>query len=275
MANNPYGWHPGEIYRRGDLHRQLGGQRQSGIVTPSKYPVVLLFTGPSGSSYGYEDGWVGERFLYTGEGQVGDMRFTKGNKAIRDHFALGRRLFLFRKESRDGWVRLVGEFECEGYLSRVAPDVRGNPRLAIVFRLRPLHDIAAIEREAASLTEEELFAVQQARPVQPTSPQRPAGNPRPKQYPTQTVTFERDSRVAAFALARAGGKCELCGEDAPFLDASGEPYLEVHHIIPLAEGGPDVVENVAALCPNCHREAHLGIRALSLRQLLLPKVRPH
>jgi len=26
----------------------------------------------------------------------------------------------------------------------------------------------------------------------------------------------------------------------------------------LAEGGKDTVENAAALCPNCHKEAHFG-----------------
>ena len=36
------------------------------------------------------------------------------------------------------------------------------------------------------------------------------------------------------------------------------PYLEVHHIIRLADDGDDSVENAIALCPNCHREAHFG-----------------
>jgi len=34
--------------------------------------------------------------------------------------------------------------------------------------------------------------------------------------------------------------------------------LEVHHKVPLAEGGDDTVENAIALCPNCHRHAHYG-----------------
>ncbi|TOJ58505.1 hypothetical protein CGI36_22670 [Vibrio parahaemolyticus] len=28
--------------------------------------------------------------------------------------------------------------------------------------------------------------------------------------------------------------------------------------MPLKDGGSDTVENVKALCPNCHREAHYG-----------------
>ncbi|WP_080666815.1 HNH endonuclease signature motif containing protein [Variovorax paradoxus] len=40
--------------------------------------------------------------------------------------------------------------------------------------------------------------------------------------------------------------------------ATGDPYLEVHHITPLALGGDDTVDNAWALCPNCHREKHFG-----------------
>ncbi|HDY7447493.1 TPA: HNH endonuclease [Vibrio vulnificus] len=46
---------------------------------------------------------------------------------------------------------------------------------------------------------------------------------------------------------------------APFIKRSnGEPYLEVHHIIPLSQGGLDSLENVISLCPNCHRKIHFG-----------------
>ena len=30
--------------------------------------------------------------------------------------------------------------------------------------------------------------------------------------------------------------------------------LEIHHIIPEAEKGPDTEDNAAPLCPNCHRD---------------------
>jgi hypothetical protein len=46
---------------------------------------------------------------------------------------------------------------------------------------------------------------------------------------------------------------------SPFNLANGQPYLEVHHVKPLAEGGPDLVENAVALCPNCHRRCHLSV----------------
>lgn len=71
--------------------------------------------------------------------------------------------------------------------------------------------------------------------------------------------YRRDPDVVAEALYRAEGFCEKCKEKAPFIKRSnGEPYLEVHHIIPLSLGGLDSLENVISLCPNCHREIHFG-----------------
>ena len=72
-------------------------------------------------------------------------------------------------------------------------------------------------------------------------------------------SFARNSDVIAEALYRANGFCDMCAAAAPFLrGGSGAPYLEVHHVKPLAEGGDDTVENAVACCPNCHRKEHYG-----------------
>ncbi|HPG32209.1 MAG TPA: HNH endonuclease [Lentimicrobium sp.] len=74
-----------------------------------------------------------------------------------------------------------------------------------------------------------------------------------------SYAYNRNSDVVAEVLLRANGKCELCKQNAPFIKASDEtPYLEVHHWVPLAEHGEDALENAAALCPNCHKNAHFG-----------------
>ncbi len=75
---------------------------------------------------------------------------------------------------------------------------------------------------------------------------------------TQTI-FYGNQYIVAEVLERAKGRCERCNKPAPFLkDKDNEPFLEVHHKIPLNEGGYDTVENSIALCPNCHRHAHYG-----------------
>ncbi len=71
-----------------------------------------------------------------------------------------------------------------------------------------------------------------------------------------TTAYVRSADVIAYVVHRADGVCEGCGRPAPFKKPNGDPYLEVHHIKRLAEGGADTAENAAGLCPNCHRRAH-------------------
>ncbi|WP_225445907.1 HNH endonuclease [Paenibacillus arenosi] len=72
-----------------------------------------------------------------------------------------------------------------------------------------------------------------------------------------TTTFERDIYVAEYVKRCAKGVCQLCDHRAPFENKQGEPYLETHHIVWLARGGDDSVDNTVALCPNCHRKMHI------------------
>ena len=103
--------------------------------------------------------------------------------------------------------------------------------------------------------------VQQARGK--TSHQRAADIANAEVYPARkeikTFVFLRNPDIVVEILTRADGRCEGCGQEAPFKRRSdGEPYLEVHHKFPLASGGPDTIENSIALCPNCHRNQHFG-----------------
>ncbi|MDP2882828.1 MAG: HNH endonuclease signature motif containing protein [Azonexus sp.] len=83
----------------------------------------------------------------------------------------------------------------------------------------------------------------------------------PEKIVVQTVGFARSPDVVAEVLIRAAGYCELCKQQAPFFRAKDNtPYLEVHHVVQLAKGGEDSVENALALCPNCHRQEHFGIK---------------
>jgi len=107
----------------------------------------------------------------------------------------------------------------------------------------------------------------------------PKGNRTPKQIEGFKKAYVRDPKVVRWVLDRAKGVCELCLKPAPFLDLDRDPFLEVHHLVHLADKGPDTVENARALCPNCHREVHLGLKNQELRNQLLeltqkPKARP-
>lgn len=55
---------------------------------------------------------------------------------------------------------------------------------------------------------------------------------------------------------RSKSKCELCGQEAPFINTDGTPYLELHHIVPLLRGGQPTPDNSVLLCVNCHNKIH-------------------
>lgn len=82
----------------------------------------------------------------------------------------------------------------------------------------------------------------------------------PKKRASFVQSFSRNPRVRMHALRRSLGVCEFCN-DPGFKMSDGRIYLETHHIVPLSDGGADSTDNVIALCPNHHREAHFGDRA--------------
>ncbi len=97
----------------------------------------------------------------------------------------------------------------------------------------------------------------------------PSGEAKKKE--STTSVYERSPQVRCYILKRAGGFCEWCGQEG-FKTVSGSIYLETHHIQPLFEDGSDTVDNVVALCPNHHREAHFGLNALQFRKELADRV---
>jgi len=87
----------------------------------------------------------------------------------------------------------------------------------------------------------------------------------------QTKVFLRNADVVIEVLERANGHCEYCNNPAPFSkDTDGQGYLEVHHIVPLADNGEDTVNNAVALCANCHRQAHYGKKTFDFDKLKRP-----
>ncbi|MCI5140796.1 MAG: hypothetical protein D3909_03520 [Candidatus Electrothrix sp. ATG1] len=81
----------------------------------------------------------------------------------------------------------------------------------------------------------------------------------PCKIETTASVYLRNPYLAELVKRQAQGVCQDCKKPAPFVSKkTGAPYLEVHYILPLAEGGPDSRENVLALCPNCHKKRHYG-----------------
>jgi len=81
----------------------------------------------------------------------------------------------------------------------------------------------------------------------------------PTKVIVETPQYRRSLYISEFVKRKAKGICQDCHKQAPFVNKNtGEPFLETHHITPLSQGGKDSMENVIALCPNCHRKRHYG-----------------
>jgi len=91
--------------------------------------------------------------------------------------------------------------------------------------------------------------------------QSPKGNKRPKSITIETKVYERKPEIVAWILDNAKGICEGCNMPSPFnRHKDSSPYLEVHHVRQLSHDGEDTIYNAVALCPNCHKEAHFGVK---------------
>lgn len=254
----------GNIYSRSELHDRFGGQQQGGIATPVGFSSILIFTGSSGLQHGYNDGWAHGVFCYFGEGQTGDMQWIRGNAAIRDHAKAGKDLLLFQMlKERRSQVKFLGAFACGSWEYRSSTGRDGKSRRAIVFHLLPV-DTAIEERQANPTTD--LGALRAKAEAEGSDTPASSTEEAWKTY------VRRSAAVRNYALARAGGICEGCAQPAPFRTPTGSHFLEVHHMRRLSDKGPDRHDAVAALCPNCHREAHYGEHHEAIKTRLLDTI---
>jgi len=101
---------------------------------------------------------------------------------------------------------------------------------------------------------------------------RATGGP-PSRKESQSMVFERSPAVRAFAIVRSGGKCEFPGcTYIGFQKPDGSKYIEVHHVQSLARDGHDIIENVAAICPNHHAMAHYSSNVVAIERQLVDAI---
>lgn len=259
-------------YLRKELHDQFKGQRQHGISTPAAHPFIFLFTDIETEEYGYSDQFLDNGlFVYSGEGQRGNMTMDGGNRRILEHEKNGDSLYVFERVDEVNGADVVtfdGEYEYIDHHWEKAPDDDGIMREALRFKLAPVGGVGAdlTEDQADQLSLEELFqkAEENASHSNPNHSGSTSGTTGSSSYTTSEL-------VRDCALRAADSVCQGCENEAPFVDKKGEPSLEVHHMHRRSDGGLDVPENVIAICPNCHREVHYGKTGNELNEQLIQK----
>ncbi|HEL4111038.1 TPA: HNH endonuclease [Stenotrophomonas maltophilia] len=207
----------GALYnRQKQIHGVFGGQQQGGISTPKEHPLVIAFTGEAGVSHGYHDFWDDDEvFHYFGEGQVGDMKYVAGNRALGEHTKDGKTLVVFQMMGKGRPYRYLGRFMCQSsYVRPGTPDRDGQPRSAIVFRLKSIE--ASLGLTAGESDHAEIDAAFDD--VDATSARRE----------TEVRTKQRLFRERLIGVEKG---CRLTGiEDLRFLRASHiKPWADSTH----------------------------------------------
>lgn len=270
-------FHVGREYPRRELLEFLGSrQQQAGVLWGERSPGCMIVT--SGGRHGAKVGYFDERrtdgsWWYFGQGRSGDHVLTNG---ANRRLAAGRHtilLFTTREPTaqevreRGNYQKLFcfeGMYNTCSHEARVAGQGARESDVLLRFLLTPVEGTAwdaipdgKVPASLAALRERTLAAAQ-------------------SDFPEVRFSIaqyrQRCKLVKQYAMARAAGRCEACGNPPPFVNDAGNGFLEVHHILRLADDGLDALENVAAVCPNCHRRAHYSADRVAFQAKLLADI---
>ena len=195
--------------------------------------------------------------------RAGEQRFKKQvYRDLAEQFGRTEKAFEFRMQNISAVLSMLGR----DWLTGLKPAAHVGANVAaklesLINELDNVHASPRVEFEVAVREQTKRKATQQ-----------PSGQATPSKATTAVTSFVRDPAVKAWVLRRAKGHCECCNSPAPFVMPDGTPFLEVHHLRTLADGGSDRVFNAVALCPNCHRQMHYGKLASDMRASVLAKV---
>ena len=166
-------------------------------------------------------------------------RYTKKSyyENLSHRFGRSVKAFEYRMQNISHVYALQGRRWLSGL--RPAKNVGTNVTKLLV---RLISEVEGQTFGASAVFEAEVSKLRKSRPSN-----KPTGALSPEKVSTSITQFKRDPAVVAWVLEAADGVCELCGKSAPFSREDGTPFLEVHHVTTLADGGEDTVNNAVAL----------------------------
>ncbi|MBD9372789.1 HNH endonuclease [Rhizobium sp. ARZ01] len=213
-----------------------------GIDRSGEDHIIILVSDPSKvRRHRYRDALMADgRFRFYGQAPRDGDPNANNNHMVRNHIEGGDSLELFIKEGEIYVYR--GEW--------VLDEENALRNGQVVFYLR------RHEMNGQAIFDQAVEEFRNDPDLRELAYQ--AADENPARRGRATSVFRRSAIIVAHALNRAGDECEYRECEAPFEKPDETKYLEVHHIDRLADGGPDHPMNVAALCPNCHKELHFG-----------------
>lgn len=247
-------------YTNKDIIDKFGGNHQKGIRISSDKKNIILITKNTIDNL-YNDQWEGEILYYTGMGRKGDQVLNRENKELKDSkFNPDITIHLF-EVFKDSEYTYAGTVKlCDEVIIVDEEDVEGKMRKVFKFPLKlqdhsynPVQDLEKLtkDKRKSIFKKDNNTIIKRAIKKSERNDNRKV----PSYRLTETKSYDRDLDIREAALRLANGICQLCDKNGPFL-LDGRPYLHAHHIEYLANGGKDILENVIAVCPNCHEKIH-------------------
>lgn len=231
-----------------------GGMRKS-----NRTNTLVLITNHINSIY--NDIWKDDILYYTGMGQLGDQSLESAqNKTLANIENNGVKVHYFEVLKKNEYT-YIGEMlkASEPYTARQL-DAEKQWRQVYIFPLRlkagglPNEVINHYENERVTslkrLSDKKLLAKIQQQNDE-------AKHTKTSKMTVKVPRYRRSMELAEYVKRQAKGHCDLCEQAAPFTNKEHQPYLECHHIIWLSQNGADTLDNIVALCPNCHRKMHI------------------
>lgn len=208
--------------------------------------------------------------IYTGEGgrdpttgrQVADQTLSSGNAALVRNCVDGSVIRVTRGHALDSRYAPATGYRYDG-LYQVTSHWQAKGRDGFsVFRFR-------LERCPGQppIGQLELAA------GEPDALREAVGNPSPERVQVISSRVVRTTAVGARVKSLYDYRCQLCDTR---LETPAGFYAECCHIRPLGRphNGPDTLENVLCLCPNCHVLFDSHALILTEDLLALPSGRP-
>ncbi len=249
---------PGDVLTNEQIGRHFVVGNMGGMRRSTKLNLLVLISDPFKGLY--QDRWEDDVLYYTGMGPTGDQSLTYAqNKTLNESPQTGIPVHLLEaldpmKYTYAGEVALVATPQQEEQV-----DDEGHVRNVWMFpiKLKPGGAIPVLSDTQARIIEETQAVKAKRLPIEELKSRAKRAKTKPALRMAQTASYVRDAAVAEYAKRLANGHCDLCEKPAPFQNKQKEAYLECHHIVWLAKGGDDTVDNTVALCPNCHRKMHV------------------
>ena len=258
----------GSKFSNGDICTAFLCSPQGGMRRSKRTNTLVLIADHIKSIY--DDRWLDGKLLYTGMG-TGGSQTLKGNQNITlyESNTNGIDVHLFEVFKKKVYTYMGRVQLADKPFQEKQDDADGQLRQVWVFPLQLVNGAKPVTKAELEKVFQDEFKVSQHLTIEELKKRAKQTSRHPGSRESTTRFYQRSPYVVDYTLRRANGICELCEKPAPFNKPNGEPYLEVHHIHHLADGGEDALENTVALCPNCHRMMHSLKRKSDIDMLIL------